>query len=42
MKKWETVYNLVPEQVEVPVKPPMYRSRHDPKSMALAGSTLGE
>ena len=38
----ESIYNLVPVDVEVPVKPPMYRSRHDPKNSDIAGSTIGK
>lgn len=37
----ETIYSLVPHVPEVPVKPPMYKSRHDPVCV-LAGSTFGE
>ena len=36
----ETIYNLVPEVVVERPKPPMYRSKHDPKA-PLAGSTFG-
>jgi len=36
----ESIYNLVPEPVVVKEKPPMYRSKHDPKA-AVAGSTFG-
>jgi hypothetical protein len=36
----ESIYNLVPEVVEVAVKPPMYRSTHNPKS-EITGSTFG-
>ncbi|CAM9324803.1 unnamed protein product, partial [Phaeothamnion confervicola] len=36
----ENINNLVPAETEVTKKPPMYRSKHDPKSL-LAGSTLG-
>jgi len=38
----ESIYNLVPVEVEVPVKPPLYRSRHDPKLADIAGSTIGK
>lgn len=37
----ETIYSLVPHVPDVPVKPPMYKSRHDPVCV-LAGSTFGE
>lgn len=37
----ETIYSLVPHVPEVPVKPPMYKSRHD-HACVLAGSTFGE
>lgn len=37
----ETIYSLVPHVPEVPIKPPMYKSRHDPVCV-LAGSTFGE
>lgn len=36
----ESIYNMVPVEVEVHQKPAMYRSKHDPKS-DLAGSTIG-
>ncbi|CAM9811502.1 unnamed protein product, partial [Ectocarpus sp. 12 AP-2014] len=36
----ETIYSLVPHVPDVPVKPPMYKSRHDPVCV-LAGSTFG-
>lgn len=36
----ESIYNLVPQEYVAPVKPPMYRSMHDP-STPLAGSTFG-
>ena len=39
-KRMETIYNLVPEVVVEQPKPPMYRSKHDPKA-PLAGSTFG-
>jgi hypothetical protein len=37
----ETIYNLVPREVVVPEKEPMYRSKHDPKT-PLTGSTFGK
>lgn len=37
----ETIYSLVPHVPDVPVKPPMYKSRHDPVCV-LAGSTFGK
>lgn len=36
----ESIYNLVPEEHVPVVKPPMYRSRHDPTA-PLTGSTFG-
>lgn len=36
----ESIFNLVPVEVEVYQKPPMYRSTHNPK-VDLAGSTIG-
>lgn len=41
MSSCESIYNLVPETVVPPVKPPMYHSRFDPKSTPIAGSTFG-
>lgn len=37
----ETIYSLVPRVPVVPVKPSMYKSKHDPACL-LAGSTFGE
>lgn len=37
----ESIYGLVPREPAVPVKPPMYKSKHDPRCL-LAGSTFGE
>lgn len=37
----ETIYSLVPREPAVRVKPPMYKSKHDPHCL-LAGSTFGE
>mmetsp|Transcript_26509 Transcript_26509/g.33097 ORF Transcript_26509/g.33097 Transcript_26509/m.33097 type:complete len:200 (-) Transcript_26509:9-608(-) len=36
----ESIYNLVPEEYVEVKKPPMYRSKHDPKG-PITGSTLG-
>ena len=36
----ESIYNLVPVEIVEPVKPPMYRSLHDPK-VGVTGSTFG-
>jgi len=36
----ESIYNLVPQEVPDPVKPPMYRSKHDPNK-PVTGSTFG-
>ncbi|KAJ8604981.1 hypothetical protein CTAYLR_006895 [Chrysophaeum taylorii] len=36
----ESIYNLVPVEIENPAKPKMYRSMHDPKT-PVTGSTFG-
>jgi len=36
----ESIYNLVPEPYTEPVKPPIYRSKYDPKA-PLTSSTFG-
>ena len=41
MAAQESIYNLVPEEQAPVVKPPMYRSMHDPKG-PIVGSTFGE
>lgn len=37
----ESIYNLVPVEKHVPVKPPMYRSPSSMKDQDVAGSTFG-
>jgi len=37
----ESIYNLIPEEPEEIIKPPMYRSKHNPSSSNLTGSTFG-